>query len=330
MLPARKIIHIVADFVTAGGGREHARALRTLLSTHANVQCWSEEYLPPTLAKEARVIRPFSAEYPSGGTLIVLGPQRRLTPWISRCRAKRIVLVCNASEPTHLFRQLACIRGNGLPEPEISYVSHRLRETIGLAGRVNISPLMVENFKTACRPQRRPIVGRHSRDTPEKHHPMDASLYKQLVLNGFDVRIMGGTSLSSVIPSGTAGIELLDFGYEHPVQFLMGLDIYFYRTHPALHETAGRSLLEAMASGLAIVASTAGGYCDWLRHGESGYLINDQDEAFNRIMELGTDAELRKKLGAAAQAAAFQLSGPEARQRLIDWYLADTNPPINA
>jgi len=314
-------MHIVADFVTAGGGREHAFALRNLLTPHADVGCWSEEPVPPPLAREVRSIRPFSAEYPVGGTLIAIGPQRQLAPWISRSRASRIVLVCNASEPRQLCRQLACIRGNDLPEPQISYVSERLHDTIGLPGRVNISPVTIEEFLTIERPLRRPLVGRHSRDVPGKHHPLDFSLYRQLALNGLDVRIMGGSCLAAAHGRCPPGIELLPFGHSSSRQFIAEIDIYFYRTHPALHETASRSVLEAMAGGLPVIASTAGGYCDWLRDGETGFLVSNQDEAFDRIMETAASPALRKACGEAARAAAIELSGPAAREALARWYL---------
>ncbi|MCK6405379.1 MAG: glycosyltransferase [Rhodocyclaceae bacterium] len=320
---SRNTIHIVADFVNPGGGEAHARALGTLLTPLTHVRYWSDEPLNLRPQYDISIIRPYSGEYPRGGTLIVLGPHRRLSPWINYCNASRVIVVCNASEPGLLFRQLAQIRNAALPEPEISFVSKRLCESIGIGGTINISPVDVESYTVAERPIRRPVVGRHSRDIVEKHHPADMSLYMQFLFKGLDVQILGGACLrhaSSGIPDG---LSLLAYNHQSSYAFLPGLDIYFYRTNPILHEAAGRCILEAMASGLPIVASTTGGYTDWINDGENGYLVTNQDEAYDRVLLLANDPVLRRKIGYCAAQTAVQLSGRHVREKITAWYLGE-------
>lgn len=319
---SRPLIHIVADFVTPGGGCDHATTLRELVSAEADVCCWIDAPHPGHLPAGIRQISAYSGSFPRGGTLVILGPHRTLAPWASHSGANRIILICNASDPTRLFAQLAYLRSTGLPEPEISFVSERLRDTMNIGGEVNISPIMAECFAQDSSP-RRPTIGRHCRDTPLKHHPDDPSLYRQFALMGTDVRILGGTCLANAFGSRIPdGIQLLPFGELPPRDFLAGIDIYFHRPHPEFSDAAPRAVLEAMAAGCAVVVSPRTGATDWIRHGENGFLADSQDEAHQIISELIHNPALRRATGSAARDLALRISGPEARQRIARWLLA--------
>jgi L-malate glycosyltransferase len=75
---------------------------------------------------------------------------------------------------------------------------------------------------------------------------------------------------------------------------------------PSRGEGLSQALLEAMALGLPVVASRAGGNRDVLTHGEDGMLVPPRDaDAFGAALErLLADGELRRRLGARARQTA--------------------------
>ncbi len=74
--------------------------------------------------------------------------------------------------------------------------------------------------------------------------------------------------------------------------------------HPSLEDGMPAAVLEAMACGLAVVATTAGGIPEVVRHGETGLCVTPGDvvglTAACRL--LAENAELRRRLGANARA----------------------------
>lgn len=81
---------------------------------------------------------------------------------------------------------------------------------------------------------------------------------------------------------------------------LPGLDLL---VHPARAEGLGLAVLEAMAAGLPVAASAAGGLVDVIEDGTSGLLVPPGDvpawaSALGRLLD---DADLRLRLGAAAR-----------------------------
>src|SRR5262249_37488948 len=68
-------------------------------------------------------------------------------------------------------------------------------------------------------------------------------------------------------------------------------------------EGFSNALLEAMAHGLATIATAVGGNCDAIEDGRSGRLVPVRDPARlgEALLELGRDADLRGRLGAPAR-----------------------------
>jgi glycosyltransferase involved in cell wall biosynthesis len=86
-------------------------------------------------------------------------------------------------------------------------------------------------------------------------------------------------------------------GWRPDVNEIMGcFDIFVL---PSLNEGMGRVLVEAMATGLPIVASRVGGIPDLVKHGENGLLIPPADAgALERaISDLSSDKAKRKSMG---------------------------------
>ncbi|MFN7211071.1 MAG: glycosyltransferase family 4 protein [Aggregatilineales bacterium] len=75
---------------------------------------------------------------------------------------------------------------------------------------------------------------------------------------------------------------------------------------PAVRETFGQVILEAMASGLPVIAADQGGSAALVQHGQTGFLVPAHDaEAFRqRTRQLLTDSALRRRMSLAARAYA--------------------------
>ncbi len=84
-------------------------------------------------------------------------------------------------------------------------------------------------------------------------------------------------------------------------------DVFLF---PSLTETWGNVTIEAMASGLAVVAYDCAAAEEMIRHGENGLKAAPDDAtAFKqRAADTVTDRALQRRLGAAARARAAQLS----------------------
>jgi glycosyltransferase involved in cell wall biosynthesis len=84
-------------------------------------------------------------------------------------------------------------------------------------------------------------------------------------------------------------------------------DVFLF---PSLTETWGNVTIEAMASGLAVVAYDCAAAEEVIRHGENGLKAPPEDEAafIAEAVSLAPDAALQRRLGTAASARAAQLS----------------------
>lgn len=82
--------------------------------------------------------------------------------------------------------------------------------------------------------------------------------------------------------------------------YLSAADIFAL---PSLSEGISNALLEAMASGLACVASSVGGTAEVLDHGKCGVLLtgNDLDRWTEALLDLAMNEKKRQQLGCAAR-----------------------------
>jgi glycosyltransferase involved in cell wall biosynthesis len=91
---------------------------------------------------------------------------------------------------------------------------------------------------------------------------------------------------------------------------------------PSRTETLGLVILEAMASGLPVVAARDGGIPEIVQEGVSGFLFGGEDEAIAHISRLLPSPELRQSIGLAARAHAVQHGWKTATQQLVAHYQA--------
>ncbi|MFP4150070.1 MAG: hypothetical protein ACLFV0_11340 [Nitriliruptoraceae bacterium] len=101
-----------------------------------------------------------------------------------------------------------------------------------------------------------PVIGRHSRDHPLKWPATATELLDAYPdTSDVEVHVLGGAAAAARILGGAVPERWLvePFGALPPARFLAGLDVYVYQHHPDWVEAFGRSILEALASGLPTV-----------------------------------------------------------------------------
>ena len=119
---------------------------------------------------------------------------------------------------------------------EIIDVAHWWRERDGFVGDV-------------------PVIGRHGRGDPVKW-PRDPEEILQAYPDSDDlrVRVLGGGDIAvRRLGRKPANWELVRFGAERPDEFLGSIDFFVYFHDPDLVEAFGRTILEAMASGVPVI-----------------------------------------------------------------------------
>ena len=93
-------------------------------------------------------------------------------------------------------------------------------------------------------------------------------------------------------------------GFQDPVQpFLAALDLY---VHPALMEGFGIAVVEAMAMGKAVIATTTGGLPEVVAQGETGLLVppGDAESLAVAVVSLLEDKVRREQMGSKGRARA--------------------------
>lgn len=110
-----------------------------------------------------------------------------------------------------------------------------------------------------------------------------------------------------------------NLGLEPSVKFLSGVESYEALPEadvfllPSDNESFGFAALAAMAAGIPVVGSDAGGLPEVVKHAESGYLlpVGDTEGLAERCCEILRDKERRKEMGEAARRRAQSLFGAE-------------------
>lgn len=315
-------IHIVTRFSGIGGCETHAVTLAKLLSTRRPTTVWADAPGAGATRYGATAISTYGGRIPRGGTLILLGTHIEPGTWLDYAKPQRLIVLCVLSYPQQVYAALTLLERPSLPPAELVFVSSRLQTTLGLPGRIGPEPLDLDHFRPRPRCGGEPFtIGRHSRDVPEKHHPADPSLYRMLAWSGVHSHLLGGTCLDAAL-GGLPEIETFAAGSRPVEDFLAGLDCFFYRTHPSWSEPSGRVVMEALASGLPVIAHDSGGYTDWLAQGENGYVFSSQEEAYDLIQLLRQQPDQRLRMAQAARATAEREAGGERLRDYLDWLSA--------
>jgi UDP:flavonoid glycosyltransferase YjiC (YdhE family)/glycosyltransferase involved in cell wall biosynthesis len=97
-----------------------------------------------------------------------------------------------------------------------------------------------------------PVIGRHGRADPVKW-PLDPEQIRQAYpdTDDFRVRVLGGADIAvQRLGRRPRNWDVLKFGSQRPDEFLRSIDFFVYFHDPDLVEAFGRTILEAMASGV--------------------------------------------------------------------------------
>lgn len=168
-----------------------------------------------------------------------------------------------------------------------------------------------------------------ARLNPAKGHRYALEAVRQAVDQGCDVRysIAGSGDARRAIEVDVARLGLTDrvallgsLG-EPEVRGLLERADAFLLPSVGLGEASPVAVMEAMASGLPVVASVIGGVPDMITDGEDGLLTPQADvpALTAAITRLARDVELRDRLGRAARArAARQFDSRVIAGRLLD------------
>jgi len=323
-------IHVINPFASVTGGSEwEAAAIYEMLEGEAPRRLWYPSWYwePPAPAFEEQLpLKPIDVRrlrMPLCGTVVQVGLYYNGLPGSMRwLKPRRLILLCNLMSRHQLNARLDEVEALGLRDrTEFVFCSELVRAWAGLDGFVAPSPIDLDRFTfldRRSRPDDQFKVGRLSRDTRDKYHADDPAFFDRLASHGMQVDVLGGTCLTGELRRSDHIIR--PGGSIDAVEFLHELDCFFYRLPEDRAEPFGRVVVEAMATGLPVVAQKEGGYATYMTHGRDCFLFEDADEALAYLKTLQQDTNLRHTIGRRARQTVEELYGPEATQEMIDFY----------
>jgi glycosyltransferase involved in cell wall biosynthesis len=325
-------IHLINPLSNPAGGTDWRTVslFDELKRVGGKVGLWSEYTSDPVFAERypVRRIVPERFEFPKTGTFVFVGVFFPVGPWIRYTDPRRVILIYNTWHPGELRRKLRQLSNGGRRKVEVVYASELTKRSAGdYPGFVEPSLIDVDRFVPAPSKESSGststgfTLGRLSRANPKKHHPDDAALYRRLVEEGCQVRIMGPSPALEAELGGIESVALLPMGAQEAHLFLQGLDCFFYRTSEEYLEPWGRVAIEAMACGLPVVCHESGGYAEIIEHGRNGFLFDTQKEALQILLGLKEDRALRERVGKAARRTAEELFSGARRSEIVEFYL---------
>jgi glycosyltransferase involved in cell wall biosynthesis len=142
------------------------------------------------------------------------------------------------------------------------------------------------------------------------------------VLGDARLAIVGDGPMRAELEERLADTSTVFTGYlegEDLARAYASADLFIF---PSASETFGNVVLEAMASGLPVIAPRAGGPVDHVIDGENGFLFDpdDLEEMVSLAQWLASDLTYTRRLGAAARAHAEAQSWEEIMDELLDEY----------
>lgn len=326
----RETVHLINDLRQPGGSEFRTIELYRALAPVANARVWTEYAPHPELAREIPIARIDARRlrFPKRGCFVFIGVYYHVGRWIRFTRPSRITQIYNTPHPELLEARIRHLSLGDKRQVELVFASVSLREQTGLPGTVQDSIVDIARFSPGppppgegAGPEPRFVVGRASRDVAYKHAEGDPELYRRLADLGCEIRVAGGTCLRGAVVERPR-VELLPLVPPAAVPtFLRGLDCFVYRTSSQWYETFGRIVMEAMACGLPVVCERDSGAAEYIEHGETGFLVETDQEAIDAVLMLKDDPALRTRIAGAARRAVEERYSPGAIAAIRSFYL---------
>jgi glycosyltransferase involved in cell wall biosynthesis len=137
---------------------------------------------------------------------------------------------------------------------------------------------------------------------------------------GARLALVGDGPHRKALESHFAGLPVFIAGFLHGEELAQAFASSDILVMPSRTETLGLVILEAMASGLPVVAARSGGIPEIVKDGVTGFLFDETNEAISAVHELVMSPERRAAMGEAARAFALLHSWKAATERLVEQY----------
>ncbi|MGQ9576492.1 MAG: glycosyltransferase [Thermoguttaceae bacterium] len=155
------------------------------------------------------------------------------------------------------------------------------------------------------------VIGRISRAAADKYSASTWAIYRRIP-HPIRARLMGWSQdVQRKLGQAPPWAECLPAGAETPQEFFSKLHC-MVQVNGGAEENWPRSGLEAMASGVAIVAQNHWGWREMVRHGQTGLLADGEDQLAYYAARLAYDEPLRMEMVRRARAVLEQeLANPK-------------------
>lgn len=137
---------------------------------------------------------------------------------------------------------------------------------------------------------------------------------------GARLALVGDGPHRPVLERRFAGLPVFFSGFLHGQQLAEAFASSDIFVMPSETETLGLVVLEAMASGLPVVAARAGGIPEMIEDGVNGLLFDSAEQAARLVKRLLTGHEERESIASMARPAALKRSWEAATQILVEHY----------
>jgi len=135
-----------------------------------------------------------------------------------------------------------------------------------------------------------------------KLHPTSLSIISQLLKLGFQITLVGGPDHNSLYQQISHNIDNIQFVGEvvDIIPYLTDADIFIYPLSQRHYGTGEQSILEAMASGLPVVAFNNPAEAAILQDKETGFLVTSPSEFVKSVISIANSPTLRQQVGTAS------------------------------
>ncbi len=169
------------------------------------------------------------------------------------------------------------------------------------------------------------IVGRLARPDPDKWSKNTWGIYKAIPYSKVGARVMGWTQeLQAKCGVPPVWVEVLPPCAESAFEFLRSLHCLI-SVNGGARENWPRAGLEAMATGVPVIAERDWGWIELIEHEVTGYLCKDRHEMAFYAAQLAYDESLRLQISRNAREAVESLADPHILGNLWETAFADAS-----